>query len=130
MKLVWFRNDLRLADHPALSACCANASPADEVAALFVISAQQWQQYHMAPRRQRFILAQLDELGRELAALGIELHLVRADTFADAPAALAALSQRLGVTDLYAHQAIELDEQRRDRNVAIALTESEVSCHW
>ncbi|MGL5453153.1 MAG: deoxyribodipyrimidine photo-lyase [Aeromonas sp.] len=130
MKLVWFRNDLRLADHPALSACCANASPADEVAALFVISAQQWQQHHMAPRRQRFILAQLDELGRELAALGIELHLVRADTFADVPAALAALSQRLGVTDLYAHQAIELDEQRRDRNVAIALTESEVSCHW
>ncbi|WP_258223000.1 deoxyribodipyrimidine photo-lyase, partial [Aeromonas sp. HMWF016] len=70
MKLVWLRNDLRLADNPALRHACAGDEP---VAALFIISPTQWRQHKMAPIRQRFMLAQVDELGRELAALGIPL---------------------------------------------------------
>ena len=107
MKLVWFRNDLRLADNPALRHACAEAG---EVAALFVISPTQWQQHKMAPIRQRFLLAQVDALGLELAALGIELHLLRVETFAETPAALASLCRELGVTRLYANQAIELGQ--------------------
>lgn len=127
MRLVWFRNDLRLADNPALRHACADE---EQVAALFVISPTQWRQHKMAPIRQRFILAQVDALGLELAALGIELHLLRVETFAETPAALAALARELGVTRLYANQAIELDEQRRDGAVTAALAEQEVSCHW
>ncbi|WP_461606195.1 deoxyribodipyrimidine photo-lyase [Aeromonas rivipollensis] len=131
MRLVWFRNDLRLADNPALRSCCGNAGAAEEpVAALFVISPTQWRQHKMAPIRQRFILAQVDALGLELATLGIELHLLRVETFAETPAALASLCRELGVTRLYANQAIELDEQRRDGAVTAALAEQEVSCHW
>ncbi|WDL83576.1 deoxyribodipyrimidine photo-lyase [Aeromonas bestiarum] len=127
MKLVWFRNDLRLADNPALRHACAETG---EVAALFVISPTQWRQHKMAPIRQRFMLAQVDVLGRELASLGIQLHLLRVETFTELPAALAALSRQLGVTHLYANQAIELDEQRRDRAVSAVLAEQETSCHW
>ncbi|MGY4108840.1 deoxyribodipyrimidine photo-lyase [Aeromonas encheleia] len=127
MRLVWFRNDLRLADNPALRHACADE---EQVAALFVISPSQWRQHKMAPIRQRFLLAQVDALGLELAALGIELHLLRVETFAETPAALAALARELGVTRLYANQAIELDEQRRDGAVTAALAEQEVSCHW
>ncbi|MNJ09698.1 Deoxyribodipyrimidine photo-lyase [compost metagenome] len=131
MRLVWFRNDLRLADNPALRSCCGNAGADEEpVAALFVISPTQWRQHKMAPIRQRFLLAQVDALGLELAALGIELHLLRVETFAETPAALASLCRELGVTRLYANQAIELDEQRRDHGVTVALAEQEVSCHW
>lgn len=127
MKLVWFRNDLRLADNPALRHACAETG---EVSALFVISPTQWRQHKMALIRQRFMLAQVDALGRELAALGIQLHLLRVETFAELPAALVALSRQLGVTHLYANQAIELDEQRRDRAVSAVLAELETSCHW
>ena len=127
MRLVWFRNDLRLADNPALRHGCADEEP---VAALFIISPTQWRQHKMAPIRQRFMLAQVDALGRELAALGIGLHLLRVETFAEVPAALADLCRDLGVTHLYANQAIELDEQRRDHGVTAALAEQEVSCHW
>ncbi|MFM1684404.1 deoxyribodipyrimidine photo-lyase [Aeromonas salmonicida] len=127
MKLVWFRNDLRLADNPALRHACAEAG---EVAALFVISPTQWQQHKMAPIRQQFLLAQVDELGRALAALGIPLHLLRVETFAEMPTALASLSSELGVSQLYANQAIEIDEQRRDLAVSAMLAEQEVSCHW
>ncbi|MFM5557712.1 deoxyribodipyrimidine photo-lyase [Aeromonas rivipollensis] len=131
MRLVWFRNDLRLADNPALRSCCGNAGADEEpVAAFFVISPTQWRQHKMAPIRQRFLLAQVDALGLELAALGIELHLLRVETFAEVPAALASLCRELGVTRLYANQAIELDEQRRDHGVTVALAEQEVSCHW
>ena len=127
MKLVWFRNDLRLADNPALRHACAEAG---EVAALFVISPTQWQQHKMAPIRQQFLLAQVDELGKALAALGIPLHLLRVETFAEMPTALASLSSELGVSQLYANQAIEIDEQRRDLAVSAMLAEQEVSCHW
>ncbi|MFA7260278.1 MAG: deoxyribodipyrimidine photo-lyase [Aeromonas bestiarum] len=127
MKLVWFRNDLRLADNPALRHACVETG---EVAALFVISPIQWRQHKMAPIRQRFMLAQVDALGRELASLGIQLHLLRVETFAELPAALATLSRQLGVTHLYANQAIELDEQRRDRAVSAVLAEQKTSCHW
>ncbi|MCX0439569.1 deoxyribodipyrimidine photo-lyase [Aeromonas veronii] len=127
MKLVWFRHDLRLADNPALRHACAGDEP---VAALFIISPIQWRQHKMAPIRQRFMLAQVDMLGRELAALGIPLHLLRVETFAEVPVALADLCRELGVTQLYANQAIEIDEQRRDHAVSAALAEQAVGCHW
>ncbi|HHQ4922658.1 TPA: deoxyribodipyrimidine photo-lyase [Aeromonas veronii] len=127
MKLVWFRNDLRLADNPALRHACAGDEP---VAALFIISPTQWRQHKMAPIRQRFMLAQVDVLGRELAALGIPLHLLRVETFAETPAALADLCREQGVTQLYANQAIEIDELRRDHAVSAALAEQAVGCHW
>lgn len=82
MRLVWFRNDLRLADNPALRHACAGDEP---VAALFIVSPTQWQQHKLAPVRQRFMLAQVDAMGRELAALGIPLHLLRVETFAEVP---------------------------------------------
>ena len=127
MRLIWFRNDLRLSDNPALRHGCASDEP---VAALFIVSPTQWQAHKLAPVRQRFMLAQVDAMGRELAALGIPLHLLRVETFAEVPAALASLCRELGVTRLYANQAIELDEQRRDHGVTAALAEQEVSCHW
>ena len=126
-RLVWFRNDLRLADNPALRHACAGEEP---VAALFILSPTQWWQRKLAPARQRFILAQLDALGRELAALGIPLHLLRVETFAEVPAVLADLSRELGVSELYANQAIEIDELRRDQTVTAALAEQEIGSHW
>ncbi len=52
-----------------------------------ISSPTQWRQHKLAPVRQRFMLAQVDVLGRELAALGIPLHLLRVETFAGAGSA-------------------------------------------
>ncbi|WP_270835571.1 deoxyribodipyrimidine photo-lyase [Aeromonas sp. QDB30] len=127
MRLVWFRNDLRLADNPALRHACAGDEP---VAALFIVSPTQWQQHKLAPVRQRFMLAQADAMGCELAALGIPLHLLRVETFAEVPTALTALCRDLGVSQLYANQAIEIDELRRDHAVSAALGEQGLTSHW
>ncbi|WP_042878507.1 deoxyribodipyrimidine photo-lyase, partial [Aeromonas sp. ZOR0002] len=127
MRLVWFRNDLRLADNPALRHACAGDEP---VAALFIVSPTQWQTHKLALVRQRFMLAQVDAMGRELAALGIPLHLLRVETFAEVPTALTALCRDLGVSQLYANQAIEIDELRRDHAVSAALGEQGMTSHW
>ena len=82
MQLVWFRQDLRLVDHPALSRACRLARQRGEaVEAVFVISPAQWARHHMAPVRQAFLLARLDVLGAELARLGIRLHCLRVDSY-------------------------------------------------
>ena len=127
MKLVWFRNDLRLRDNPALRHACAEPG---ELAALFVISKAQWRQHQMADIRRDFMLAQLDLLGKALAALGIRLHLLEVATFAEIPEALARLGQELGVTRLYANQAVEIDELRRDSAVSERLAQEGIGCHW
>lgn len=123
MQLVWFRQDLRLVDHPALHAAVQQARAQGEaVEAVFVISRAQWRHHHMASLRERFLLERLDVLGAELARRGIRLHLIEAPWFAEVPAALAALVRERGATALHAISAIEVDERRRDEAVSAHLS--------
>jgi len=65
--VVWFRRDLRVADHPALSA----AADEGDVVALFVVDpALLGRRHHAAPARLRFLRAGLEALDEELRALG------------------------------------------------------------
>lgn len=68
--VVWFRRDLRLADHPGLRAA-ADAGP---VVCLFVLDpALLGRRHHAAPARLRFLRAGLEELDAELASRGARL---------------------------------------------------------
>ncbi|SIQ86873.1 deoxyribodipyrimidine photo-lyase [Aeromonas sp. RU39B] len=128
MQLVWFRQDLRLIDHPALRRACHEAKHSGEpVEAVFIISRAQWQKHHMAPLRERFWLERVNVLGGELARLGIRLHLLEVPWFTDIPAALHQLVISRGATALHAINAIEIDERRRDEAVAATLP---ISCHF
>ena len=65
--VVWFRRDLRVADHPALRAA-ADAGP---VVALFVLDpALLGRRHHRAPPRLRFLRAGLEALDEELRTRG------------------------------------------------------------
>ena len=89
MQLVWFRQDLRLVDHPALHQACQRAQASGEtVEAVFFITPAQWQRHHMAAIRQRFLLERLNVLGQQLAALGMVLHVLEEPWFAGIPARL------------------------------------------
>lgn len=128
MQLVWFRQDLRLVDHPALSRACREASLRGEpVEAVFFITPAQWARHHMAPVRQCFLLARLNVLGAELARLGIRLHCLTVDGFAQIPAALQQLVQASGATALHALTATEHDERARDGAVQAQLA---IPCHF
>lgn len=75
--LLWFRNDLRLHDNPALSAACAQA---DEVIAYYCFDSQYFGDKKSAfprigARRTQFILESLQDLKESLAFLNIPLQI-------------------------------------------------------
>ncbi|MGL5949321.1 MAG: deoxyribodipyrimidine photo-lyase [Aeromonas sp.] len=131
MQLLWFRDDLRLTDHPALAAAlAASAESAKPLAAIFFVSPAQWQQHSMAPVRRGFLLAHVDALGAALAARGVTLHVRLAPTFTEIPTALAEFCRAQQVSQLFAHQGLEYNERGRDAAVSQALAEHGVACHW
>jgi deoxyribodipyrimidine photolyase len=61
--LVWFRNDLRVYDNPALDAAC-NAN--NEVVAVYIVSESQWDEHNDSVNKISFWFRCLVELEKEL----------------------------------------------------------------
>ncbi len=118
MQLVWFRNDLRLVDNPALSAACASGEP---VKALVCLTPAQWAEHNDSAARIDYWQARLQWLERALAAAGIELIRLQLQDFADCPEAIRTLAQEQGVTGLHFNYEYPLNERNRDRAVCQAL---------
>lgn len=125
--LVWFRQDLRIADNDALSSATLNN---DKVIAVVCIHEQQWQAHEWAPIKRDLYQRQLNHLGTALAAKGIKLHFIDTGTYASIPRALHEFAQQHAVTSLYANRDYPLDEMRRDRAVDAWMNEHEINCHW
>ncbi len=129
--LVWFKNDLRVTDHPALSAAAgggkAGGQGGAEVVACFCVSVQQWRSHGMGDWRLAFLLRSVHALQKSLQTLNIPLLLVDAPTFAEVPAALADLAGKLAVDQLHFVDEYPLDERRRDDAVAATLAADGIS---
>ncbi len=117
--LVWFRSDLRTEDHPALH--LASREAPGGVEGVFLLSPGQWREHDWGDPKTDFLLRSLRSLAGSLVRLGIPLHLVRADRFADAPEALVRLARRLEADLVVCHRELEVNERRRDRRVGDAL---------
>ena len=68
-QLVWFRNDLRAADNPALAAACQSAaqSSGEPVEACFIVTTEQWLSHDWSAAKVRLMLDHADALAQELA---------------------------------------------------------------
>jgi deoxyribodipyrimidine photo-lyase len=117
--LVWFRQDLRVADNTALARACED--PDAQVLALFVATPEQWQQHDMAPLRQRFTLRHVRALQDQLANLNIPLLYIEAPLFADVPQLLARLAERHKLSAVYANREYGWNEKQRDAQVGAQL---------
>ena len=110
MRIVWFKRDLRTADHAALSGAAAHG-PALPLA---IIEPDYWAQPDVSGRQYAFFAECVSELRAELAALGQPLIL----RIGDAVACLEDLRARFGVTHLHSHQETGGDwTYARDRRV-------------
>ena len=78
--VVWFRRDLRVADHPALLAA---VDAADEVVPVFVVDRTLLHGRPAGPNRRAFLHGALRSLADELGSLGGRL-LVRSGTAGEA----------------------------------------------
>jgi deoxyribodipyrimidine photo-lyase len=113
---VWFRNDLRVTDNPALN----TAAESGPVVAVFLISDEQWAQHHVATRRLAFLKGCLLDLENQLETLNIPLVIGHAASFAQAPAALLEIASSWHAASIDCNAEYPLNEQRRDRQVANA----------
>ena len=113
-QLVWFRNDLRIADNPALTAACATGEP---VRACFLITCGQWQEHNWSAARVQFVLEHANALARELAQLGIPLTFVQADRFADSLNALEDMCQQHEIAQIHFNEEYGINERKRDKQV-------------
>ena len=115
--LVWFRNDLRTSDNPAL----ASAAAQGEVEAVFVFSAGQWRAHDVGDRRFSWVLRTLHALNEKLAGLGMPLHVLEVDRFRDVPAALVRLAKDRDADRVSFNAEYPLNEHRRDTAASAAL---------
>jgi len=114
--LVWFRNDLRLADNPALHRAAVEATRG--VVGAFLISPSQWREHDLADVKIDFILRSLEALQRELHKLSIPLLVETADKFEEAPDMLCDLALDHECDGLFYNREYEVNERRRDESVA------------
>lgn len=111
--LVWFRNDLRTIDNPALFDACQDGP----VMAVFCINEQQWLQHDWGPNKIGYVLHSLLKLQRSLNLLNIELTFVDCSNFAKVPAELLKLAKKCNISKLYFNNEYELNEKNRDKCV-------------
>lgn len=124
--LVWFRNDLRIHDNPALfQACKAD----NDVHALFLITRNQWALHDMAPVREQFLHDQVNSLRLQLAQLGIPLHVKNACDFRMSVTFVIDTAAELGAKAIYYNHEYELNERTRDNRVQSAAIQAGMRIH-
>jgi deoxyribodipyrimidine photo-lyase len=112
--IVWLRRDLRLHDHPALSAALGEG---DRVLAVFVLDERLLAGRHHSPARVRFLLDCLHDLRGAMRRLGGELILRRGRPERE----LSLLARETGAASLHFSYDVGGFARRRDGAVVAAL---------
>ena len=95
-QIVWFKKDLRIADHLAL----ASAAKAGPIVPLYVVEPELWRQPDASGRQWSFLRDSLEELRRELSALGASLVVRRGSVIE----VLERLRTEVGMAQIWSHQ--------------------------
>jgi len=114
-QLLWFRNDLRTDDNPALYQFINQSTSNETGKAVFFISEKQWLTHDWAPIKIDFIKRHAVALVKELAAINIHLELVEVDYFKDQVEYLKNYCEENDVKQVLANSELEINEQQRDQ---------------
>jgi deoxyribodipyrimidine photo-lyase len=115
--IVWFRNDLRTADHPALVAAAADGGP---VIALYILDDSR--QFSCGGAQKWFLHFALEALEQELAAIGVPLIRLRGPE----AAVLAEVVKESGAGAVFWHRRYSPAEVETDRAIKLSLSEQGV----
>ncbi len=118
MQLVWFRNDLRLIDNPALFNAC---STGEAVTAVVCLTPEQWAEHNESEARITLWMDRLNWLGQQLNKSGVHLVKLELSRFEDCAPALLDLARQHRAKALHFNYEYPLNEQNRDRAVCAAL---------
>ncbi|MBV7314507.1 deoxyribodipyrimidine photo-lyase [Shewanella sp. NIFS-20-20] len=116
--LVWYRRDLRVADHrPLFEAMSSARAQGQRVKCLYIATPAQWQQHHFAAIGVDYLERHLNLLAAALASLGVELDVVELADFSLIPSWFAEYRQQQRLVAVYAHSEPEWNERQRDEAV-------------
>ncbi|WP_299262815.1 FAD-binding domain-containing protein [uncultured Psychrosphaera sp.] len=133
--ILWFRNDLRTHDNPALQYFLTHRSESDSGSiqgkAIFFVCEKQWLKHDWSAIKIDLIKRHLKLLAFELKQLNIQLDIVELDDFAQQGKYLTELVSSNGNCELVANQELEVNEQARDQlllnnGIKLTLFESDV----
>jgi len=113
-QLVWFRNDLRVNENPALYHACQQGKA---VSAIYIASPDQWHEHDDADVKIDFWRRNLICLKNSLAKLNIELHFFQVDSYQQIPDLIKTICQRWQIERLYFNHEYPINERLRDENV-------------
>ncbi|VUD68939.1 Deoxyribodipyrimidine photo-lyase [Thalassocella blandensis] len=132
MHLVWLRNDIRLDDNPALyqaAKSCNKAVTQQKMCAVYIATPKQWQIHDEAPAKLGLRSQALNDVRKNLGALGIPLYILETPKYAGIPALLQKFCDEHEVTDCWWNEEIPIDEKERDKAVAAHLQHHAVTTH-
>ena len=112
--LVWFRNDLRVYDNPALDAAC---NPNNEVVAVYIVSESQWDEHNDSVNKISFWFRCLVELEKELKKINIPLIILKSDFYKDHSKKLLEFSTENNLDNIFFNIEYPVNERKRDEEV-------------
>lgn len=126
-RLVWFRNDLRINDNPALFYACQSAQA---VIAIYIATPQQWFQHDDAAVKIDFWRRNLITLEKSLAELNIELQFFRVDDYKQIPDLIAMVCQEWAIQQVHFNTEFSVNERERDVEVVERCRDVDVLCQF
>ena len=112
--LMWFRNDLRMDDNPALREACKSS---DEVHAIYIYSQKQNKKHNEANCKTEFIIENLKVLESELSKINIPLNIINSEGFSDNSELLSKYAQNHALNKVFWNNQFGVDENERDVSV-------------
>ncbi|GAA6135980.1 deoxyribodipyrimidine photo-lyase [Oceaniserpentilla sp. 4NH20-0058] len=108
MNLMWFRNDLRVHDNPALF----NAISSGPTIAVYCLAQDQWRKHDVAPIKQNLILRQLVALKDDLNEINVPLLVVNSHDFSGVISQLDAIFDEYNITEVMFNHEYEWNENQ------------------
>ena len=122
-QLVWFRNDLRVHDNPALFYASESG---ESTIAIYIATPEQWQLHDDAANKIDFWRRNLQCLYTSLAELNITLHFFQVQTYQEVPELITSICRQWDINQLHFNQQYAVNEQKRDRHVVDACVQIDV----
>jgi len=125
--IIWFRNDFRLDDNPALHEACKNSS---ELHAIFLYSYDQLEKHNEANVKIDFLIKNLQCLNISLQKLNIPLTIINSEGFEQDPDIILNLAKERNVEKVFINKQFGNDEQNRDKRARELLNAANIKTEF
>ncbi len=123
--LVWFRNDLRIFDNPALSKAMATGN----CIAVYYITDEQWDNHGLSKLKRQLIMEHLRQLESSLSRLNVPLIIYDGESFATSAKMLINTCIEWKVSDVFFNHEYGCNELKLTHTLEAGLTKHNINLH-